>query len=225
MLPPVAERYVLKDFPHSSHRTLVSWVGQDPARILDVGAARGFLGELLGQVGHTVVGIERDPEAARLAAPHYAALHVADAQHLGDIPEAPFDVIVAGDVLEHLAEPLAALRDLVGMLAPGGRVIVTVPNVAFLAIRVGLACGRFDYRPRGILDGTHLRFFTWRSLHRLCVDAGLRVVRMSGIPPPLPLVHPRFARWPLRALLEAAAIAARLWPTLFAYQLAAEAVR
>ncbi len=214
---------MFKDFPHSSHRVLLRMVGGVPGRILDAGAATGFLGRELRARGHVVVGVERDPGAAAAAAPHYAAMHVLDLQDLPRLPEAPFDVVVAGDVLEHLADPQTALRELAGQLAPGGRVLVCVPNVAFALVRLRLLAGRFDYADRGIMDATHLRFLTRRTLLRLIRGAGLSPVRVVGVPPPLPLLAAGFGRWPGRIVLELAAGAARVWPTLFAYQLVAEA--
>jgi 2-polyprenyl-3-methyl-5-hydroxy-6-metoxy-1,4-benzoquinol methylase len=221
----VVDRYAFKDFPHSSHRLLADWVGRAPCRVLDLGTASGFLGRLLAGRGHTVVGVESDPEAAAAARPHYAALHLGDLERLAPLPEAPFDVVIAGDVLEHLADPPAALDRAVAQLAPGGRLLVSVPNVAFVQVRFALLLGRFEYAPRGILDRTHLRFFTRRSLLALLRGAGLTVTRRRGVPPPLPLVLPAAARWPLRLALESAALAALAWPTLFAFQLVAEARR
>lgn len=221
----MVDRYTFKDFPHSSHRLLADWVGGAPCRVLDLGTASGFLGRLLAGRGHTVVGVESDREAAAAARPHYAALHLADLQQLVPLPEAPFDVVIAGDVLEHLADPAAALERAVAQLAPGGRLLVSVPNVAFLSVRLALLFGRFECAPRGILDRTHLRFFTRRSLAALLRGAGLTATRRRGLPPPLPLVLPASSRWPLRLALESAALAARVWPALFAYQLVAEARR
>ncbi len=217
-------RYSFKDFPHSSHRVLADLVGGEPARVLDVGTASGYLGRALTALGHTVVGVENSDEAAALARASYAALHVVDAQALPDLPEAPFDVAVLGDVLEHLADPEAALARVVAQLRPGGRVLVSVPNIAFVQVRLALAAGRFAYADRGILDATHLRFFTRRTLVELLRRQGLDARRVLGVPPPLPLVLPATARWPGRALLEVSAVAARLWPTMMAYQLVAEGV-
>ena len=221
----IADRYGFKDFPHSSHRLLLQWVGDTPQKVLDVGTATGFLGQALTRAGHTVVGIESDPDAAQLARSHYAALHLVDLQNLRLLPEAPFAAVLVGDVLEHMADPAAALHRLVAQLTPTGSVIVSVPNVAFVQVRLALLAGRFEYRKRGILDDTHVRFFTRRTFRRLLVAEGLRVVRMVGVPPPLPLLAPAFARWPARFLLELASLAARVWPTLFAYQFVAEATR
>lgn len=217
--------YVFKDFPHSSHRWLVERVGNPPMRVLDVGTWNGFLGRELASQGHEVFGIEKDPIQAQHAAAFYRELLGADLETLPPLPGAPFDVILCGDVLEHLREPLVVLKYLVSFLRPGGRLLLTVPNVAFVGCRVSLLFGVFEYRDRGILDRTHLRFFTKASLSRLLPQAGLVVDSVKGLPPPLPLLWPATSCWPARVLLEALALAASAWPTLWAYQLAVQARR
>ncbi|MEW5877454.1 MAG: methyltransferase domain-containing protein [Acidobacteriota bacterium] len=217
--------YVFKAFPHSSHRWLVERVGRPPLRVLDVGTWNGFLGRELASQGHELFGIEKDPIQAQHAAVFYRELLVADLETLPPLPGAPFDVILCGDVLEHLREPLVVLKHLVSSLRPEGKLLITVPNVAFVGCRVSLLFGVFEYRDRGILDRTHLRFFTKASLLRLLREAGLKVQRVHGLPPALPLVFPPSARWPLRGFFECLALAARLWPSLWAYQLAVEARR
>jgi len=223
--PAATERYVFKDFPHSSHRVLCELVGGEPVRVLDLGAATGFLGRSLAARGHEVVGVEMDSEAAAAATPAYAAFHVLDLACLPRLPEAPFDVVVAGDVIEHLDDPDALLERVAAQLAPAGRLLLSVPNVAFIQVRLGLLAGRFTYAPRGILDRTHLRFFTRRSVLDAVRRAGLRPVSTRGVPPPLPLLWSAFARWPLRVGYELTALLARAWPTLFAFQLIVEARR
>jgi hypothetical protein len=107
-------------------------------------------------------------------------------------------------------------------LAPGGTVIVSVPNVAHLWIRLSLLAGRFDYGDRGILDRTHLRFFTRRTFVAFLREAGLAVDELRVTPAPLPLVVP--ARWHgawLDRLHGVSARAARLWPGGLAYQFVA----
>ncbi len=217
--------YVFKDFPHSSHRWLVESVGNTPARVLDVGTSTGFLGRELAKRGHQLFGIEKDPHQASQAANFYCHLLVADAETLPQLPGAPFDVILCGDVLEHLREPLAVLKHLASSLRPGGRLLVTVPNVAFIACRLALLFGVFQYRDRGIMDRTHLRFFTKASLSQLLREAGFVVDNVKGLPPPLPLLWPGSSRWPFRLIFEAMALAAAMCPTLWAYQLAAQARR
>jgi 2-polyprenyl-3-methyl-5-hydroxy-6-metoxy-1,4-benzoquinol methylase len=218
-----AGRYVAKDFPHSSHLILVGWVGREPVRVLDVGAAGGHLGAMLADRGHTVVGVERDPASAAAARKHYKAFYELDIEAGLELPEPAFDVVIAGDVIEHLGDAVAGLRILASRLQTRGRILISVPNIAFVTVRLGLLCGRFEPAPRGILDATHLHFFTRRSVRRLVADAGLRVVRMRGVPPPLPLMADWLARWPGRLLLEGANLAATVWPTMFAYQWIIEA--
>jgi hypothetical protein len=107
-------------------------------------------------------------------------------------------------------------------LAPGGVVIVSVPNVAHLWMRLSLLLGRFDYADRGILDRTHLRFFTRRTFVALLREAGLAVEELRVTPVPLPQVVP--APWQgawLRGLHGASAVAARAWPGGLAYQFVA----
>jgi 2-polyprenyl-3-methyl-5-hydroxy-6-metoxy-1,4-benzoquinol methylase len=215
--------YVFKDFAHSSHRMLLQWTGQGPGKVLDAGAAIGHLGVRLAALGWTVVGVDVDPAAAGSAPPEYAAFHTFDLSRLPVLPEAPFDVVVAGDVLEHVSDPNAALACLLAQLGPAGRLLISVPNVAFVLVRLELFLGRFEYRRRGILDATHMRFFTRRSLLRLLGRAGLRVVRMAAVPPPLPLASGLFGKRPGSVAYEAAALAARVRPTLFAYQFVIEA--
>lgn len=218
-------RYVFKDFPHSSHRFLLENIGNAPSKILDVGTWSGFLGRELAQRGHQMFGIEKDPHQAAQASCFYSDLLVADVETLPPLPGAPFDVVLCGDVLEHLREPAEVLTHLVSFLRPGGKVLATVPNVAFVACRLALLFGVFQYRDRGIMDRTHLRFFTKASLVCLLREAGLVVQRIQGLPPPFPLLLPASTRWPLRLFYETLALAARAWPTLWAYQLAAEARR
>jgi hypothetical protein len=118
------------------------------------------------------------------------------------------------------------LRRLIALQRPGCTAIVTVPNVAHLWVRLQLLLGRFDYAERGILDRTHLRFYTRRTFQALLTAAGLRVVGLEAPPPPLGLVHPFFERMaPGRAVQRAAAWGARAWPTVLGYQFLAVAVK
>lgn len=217
------ERYHFKDFPHSSHRWLLTRLGKGPFRILEVGTHTGFLGRELAKQGHRVVGIEREQVLAQQARPFYQQLLEADLDTLPPIPGPAYEVILCGDVLEHTKNPQAVLEHLVASLEPGGRFLVTVPNVAFALVRLSLLFGRFSYQERGILDRDHLRFFTKQSFSSLLFAANLQVLRLTGLPPPLPLVWAGFLRQPWRLAFSAAAWAARVWPTLWAYQLAAEA--
>lgn len=213
-------RYVLKPDPHSSHSVILRWLGEGRGRrLLDVGAADGIVSRTLTARGWRVTGIEGDPAAAQTGARHCERMITANLNR--DIPEVggPFDAIIYGDILEHLIEPLRVLVELDRALAPGGFVVISVPNIAHLYIRLLLLIGRFDYIDRGILDNSHLRFFTGRSLRALIADAGLSVERFSATPAPLYQILPASWHRPWVAATHAvnAAIARNL-PRLLGYQ-------
>ncbi len=162
-------------------------------RVLDVGCAAGAMGAAMLAAGATeVVGIEVHPPAAALARSRLTAVYGYDLDGLPVLPypEGYFDVITCADVLEHLKDPAAALRHLSGWLAPGGRVVCSIPNVRHESVLLPLLFeGRWDYVDAGILDRTHLRFFTVASAVRLLADAGLaldgRVQTVTTAPSPL----------------------------------------
>lgn len=177
---PTYDTVVDEALEDNSHAYLVRLVGPGK-RVLDVGCATGYLGEVLKRRGCEVVGVEIDPTSAAKAAEVLDDVLVADLERV-DLAQAfgpaSFDVVVFGDVLEHLRDPLTLLRSSVGLLRPGGSVVVSVPNVAHGAVRLALLQGRWQYLDRGLLDRTHVTFFTRTSLLRLMADAGLAVVDM-----------------------------------------------
>ena len=213
-------RYTLKADPHSSHSVMLRWLGDGHGRrLLDVGAADGLLARELAARGWRVTGIEGDPALAETGAAACEAMLVADLDREVPALAGGFDAIVYGDVLEHLRDPARVLTDLNRALAPAAPIIVSVPNVAHLWMRVSLAAGRFEYAERGILDRTHLRFFTRRSLLALLAGAGLRVERMTATPVPLyQVAPPRLHGRALAAVHRASAAAARVLPRLLGYQ-------
>ncbi|HSE04247.1 MAG TPA: class I SAM-dependent methyltransferase [Methylomirabilota bacterium] len=215
-----ASTYRIKDDPYSSHSLILARLGEGRGRrALDVGAADGFLAERLTAQGWSVTALERDPELAARARGRCKEVLVADLEEAPPLLHNSFDAIVYGDVLEHLSDPRAVLVALDQTLAPGGTVIVSVPNVAHLWVRLSLLLGHFDYTDRGILDRTHLRFFTRRTFVELLRSANLAIAELAETPVPLPLVVP--PRWHGRALDLAHALsagAARAWPGGLAYQ-------
>jgi len=184
------------------------------ARVLDVGCATGLLGRVLCARGQKrLVGLEADSGMATEARPHYDIVICTDVEHSapGVLGEERFDVIVCADVLEHLRDPAAVLAWLSGYLAPGGLVLISVPNVAFVSVRLSLLAGCWEYNPQGgIMDRGHLRFFTRRTLRKLIAEAGLRADFVTGYN----LVRPRYA------FLK---ILGAVWPTLFSIQFIAGA--
>lgn len=138
---------------------------------------------------------------------------------LSTIDEPPFDVVVVGDVLEHLLDPGAVLDRLRPLVGKDGRLLVSLPNVANLTVRLSLLAGRFEYTPRGILDETHVRFFTRKSGRRLLESHGFTILSETATAMPLELALPFLGRPPLAPIARGAAIAAaRLLPGLFGYQ-------
>ena len=195
-----------------AHRILLDAV-PDGARVLDVGCATGYLAAQLARRGCRVTGVEADPVAAERARAHCEAVVVGDVEDAACRSElaarAPFDVVLCGDVLEHLRDPWSALRALAAL---GGQVVLSVPNVAHWTGRRALARGRFPYAEHGLFDRTHLRFFTRATARDLAQSAGLRVVDERFAPAPLPMQ----ARLPALRALERVAV--RVRPELFALQ-------
>jgi SAM-dependent methyltransferase len=148
--------------------------------VLDVGCGFGRLGAALKRRGVArVVGVELSPVAAD------AARDLLDEVVVGDVeavelpfPEASFDCVVYGDILEHLVDPWRVLRRHRGLLRRDGVALLSIPNVGYWRVLVGLARGRFRYEAAGTLDRTHLRFFTLEGIEELCGQAGLRIERV-----------------------------------------------
>jgi len=165
---------------NNSHSLMLELIGTNK-KVLDVGCSSGYLAEALTARGCVVSGVEVDVGLAESARPHLEKLVLADVEscNLVEIFGAgSFDVVVFGDVLEHLRDPLPVLRQARPLLAEGGLVVVSVPNIAHGSIRLALLQGRFEYQPTGLLDNTHLRFFTLNTLEQLVRDAGLLVVEV-----------------------------------------------
>ncbi|MBI4776470.1 MAG: class I SAM-dependent methyltransferase [Deltaproteobacteria bacterium] len=164
--------------------------------VLDVGCARGRFGLELKRRGcPRVVGIERDPLLAHAAKDLLDQVVNADVESIEDGTfEGHFDAVVCGDVVEHLVEPFQALSRFRSWLNPGGRLLLSVPNVGHWSILMDLMAGRWDYAPFTILSGTHLRFFTRRSVRELLEESGYRVEQIDDVKPPIPPIGEAFIR-------------------------------
>jgi methionine biosynthesis protein MetW len=164
----------------SSHTMIAELVGRGK-RVLDVGCAAGDLAEVLAEHRCQVTGIEIDPEAARSAEKRCERVIVGDVENLDlgeELDGESFDVIVFGDTLEHLKDPLRTLARLKPFLRPEGYVVASIPNVAHGSVRLALMQGKFQYSSLGLLDNTHLRFFTRESIEQLFEDAGFLVTEL-----------------------------------------------
>jgi 2-polyprenyl-3-methyl-5-hydroxy-6-metoxy-1,4-benzoquinol methylase len=160
-----------------THRIQLGLV-QAGSRVLEIGAAAGHMTQALSAKNCKVTAVERDDNFATLAKAFCERLIVADIESsefetylVGE----QFDVIIFGDVLEHLREPEKMLSQIRRYLAPNGYLVISLPNVAHASIRLTLLQGRFDYQPLGLLDRTHLRFFTLASLCSMVQEAGFRI--------------------------------------------------
>jgi SAM-dependent methyltransferase len=172
-----------------------------------------------------LAGVEPDPALPASAREGYDEWRTADAASSGPW-ERPFDAVVCGDVLEHLARPEELLSRIREWLRPGGLLFVSVPNVANVTVRAALLSGRFPYAERGILDRTHLRFYTRRTARELVAGAGFRIRRDAATAMPVELAVPALGGPLLRDFSRGvASAAATVWPTLFGYQVVIEAER
>lgn len=169
--------------PNSSQVQLARLVGEDK-HVLDVGCWRGDLGRVLRAVGCKVVGLDIDKDAAEKASA------VLDEVVVADVDETPltalfagqaFDAVVFGDVLEHLRNPATVLKDAVSLLAPDGRIVISLPNVTHGALRLALLQGRWQMTPEGLLDETHLHFYSRKGLYDLLDAAGLQADELRGV--------------------------------------------
>jgi 2-polyprenyl-3-methyl-5-hydroxy-6-metoxy-1,4-benzoquinol methylase len=207
----VSAGYVpLNERPHRGHAKLLELAGS-PKRALDVGCSSGYLSAQLAARGTDVVGLERDGRAAEEARAFCSEVLVGDVETM-ELPFAPesFDLVLCGDVIEHLRDPEALLARVRPLIRKGGRMVLSTPNVANWAMRLGLLFGRWRYTDRGILDRTHAHLFTRRTLEQALQRSGYRVVDFD-FTVPIPLMgSPR---------VEAVAHAlGRIRPSLLAYQ-------
>lgn len=180
MAEGVVRAAVTRQGYYDSERTEVAEiVPAAQARILDVGCGGGAFGALLKRRGaKEVVGLEVIPEVAERARQRLDAVHVLDLDATTVLPVAAesFDVVVCADVLEHLVDPWRVLRMLRGALTPTGLLVVSLPNVRHESVVLPLLVdGIFAYQDIGILDRTHLRFFTLREAAKLLETAGFRL--------------------------------------------------
>jgi 2-polyprenyl-3-methyl-5-hydroxy-6-metoxy-1,4-benzoquinol methylase len=159
---------------------------KNPGSVLDLGCGRGRLGLEVERLGYTVTGIDNSSVACTTARTRISEVIELDFTKLTTVAdtlkERQFDWIMAADVLEHTPDPKTTLSFYGRFLKPDGRLIVSLTNVAVWDNRLRLLFGRFDYRDSGVMDRTHLRFFTFRTARELVSEAGFTPLRTTWEP-------------------------------------------
>jgi methionine biosynthesis protein MetW len=186
-------------YPWSSDTQLLSWIPAS-SRVLELGCATGYMGRHLKETKNCrVTGVEGDLTSVNQAKGSYEKLVHADLDKPDALSsvEGPFDVILCAAILEHLKNPDQLLTVLREKLSPSGSLIVSLPNVAHWSVRWQLLTGRFTYTPYGLLDTTHVRFFTYSSAQDLIRNAGFTIERVAIDPDAgIPLVNGLIRRLP-----------------------------
>ena len=168
-------RLALSETIPTSQRLEVAALVPPVRRLLDVGCHEGHFGKVIADRGVEVWGVEPDESRANVAK---SRLHgVVVGSYPSDVPRGEFfDCIVFNDVLEHMQDPGSALLAAKGQLMPNGCVVASIPNIRHISVVRSLVVrGRWDYQDWGILDRTHLRFFTKQSMRELFEEAGFYI--------------------------------------------------
>jgi 2-polyprenyl-3-methyl-5-hydroxy-6-metoxy-1,4-benzoquinol methylase len=177
---PKADEYGFKEGDGSSHAAILGLLKDlPPSKVLDLGCSGGLFAERVRALGHTVTGVDYiEIEGVRERTDRFL---VADLNNgLPDEVGEGYDIVVAGDVIEHLSRPERVLEEIRTVLRPGGQLLLSVPNIGHWYSRARVALGTFDYDRRGILDETHLRFFSRASLRRTVRNAGYDLLELTS---------------------------------------------
>jgi O-antigen biosynthesis protein len=180
-------------YPESSNTALFEVIAGSPRRVLELGCASGAFGAALKVrfPEAAVTGIEAGSAAAKAAAARLDRVILSRIEDLdfesAGLAKGEFDTVIAADILEHLVNPWDVLVRLKPLLAPGAQVVASIPNVRNAILIAALAVnGRWQYRERGLLDITHLRFFTLEEIRRMFAETGYRYEQhVVNLSPPL----------------------------------------
>lgn len=205
-------------YRNQGNAPLLDLISAAPGRALDIGCGAGDNAALLTDRGWRVEGVTIDSEEAEEAERFCARIHLGDLEDgLPGSISGPFDLAILSHVLEHVRQPETVLRQVAAVLAPDGVVAVALPNVLHYRQRLAFLAGHFDYADTGILDRTHLRFYTHASAPRMIESAGYEILR--AVPDgPLPIGR-LTTRVPARLQNQLRVQGLTRMPGLLAYQL------
>ena len=217
--------YVFKTAPSSVHQHVLARDWKPGMKVAELGAGHGQVGLALHHRGLGVAAVDlAPPEGIEFPFPYIEAnLDEPFADRVEEEMGEPVDVVLALDVIEHLRSPEESLQEIRRAMKPGGRLVASTGNVGYFLVRTMLALGFFNYGKKGILDLTHTRLFTVRSFCRTLEGEGFRILGVRGFGPP---IRDMIGQGTLLGMLDSVgAFLARVWPSLFGYQLLVEAER
>ena len=220
-MEPSSIPYLDKPNRWSSHSQIISYLAllQPNTSVLDIGTATGTIGRMGQSLGLRLTGVEPNPEWADKARPYYEALEIGTIETCPEQLLRDKQVIILADVLEHMPAPEQSLKYLLNLQPAGTRLVISVPNIANIYIRLSLLMGKFDYTEQGILDKTHLKFFTRKTILQMLAKLNLNVENIWPTPIPLEKVSPFFENSILgRLIYHLLKIATDIFPTLLGYQ-------
>ena len=220
------------------------WGKRRGLRVLDVGCGFATTSARIQALGNEVTGIDSSAQAETVARTRISRFIRADVEDADALSE-PFDVLIFADVLEHLPWPVGTLKKYLRWLKDDGSVIISLPNVGLWSVRLALLAGRWNYAETGVLDRTHLRFFTRSSAKWMLGEAGLQIVSSTynpGLVRPFVPLAKRFVggegggdpaalmnsapyQLYLKTVYPIERMVASLWPGMLAFQMIYEAKR
>jgi 2-polyprenyl-3-methyl-5-hydroxy-6-metoxy-1,4-benzoquinol methylase len=240
---------ILRQFRYLTPPPALSTEAGEGARrgdVLDVGCGRGQLGEAIRALGWNVWGVENSPEACETARTRLDGLIERDLHDFdgvaADLQGGQFDALIFSDVLEHVYDPLGVLERYLEHVKPGGKVLISVPNMVVWTNRLRLLFGRVTYSDTGIMDRTHIRFFTFKTAKALVRASGCMLDYTTSTPyliraflpllkgllsrgsddiphNPRALIESRSYRWYMRWIYPLEHWFSCLWRTLFAFRI------
>ncbi len=211
--------YDYKDSKYSSHRILLDFAKTSKVtsgNCLDVGCASGFLSFKLAEIGLRVKGVDPNLPTELLGVAHNPIFEKATLLQLSD---QRFGLIVAGDVIEHLEDATSNMNKLRELLEDDGELLISIPNAVNIYVRLHILSGRFDYKNRGPLDRTHLRFYTLKTFEQLLKNSGFILREIRYAPFPAYQFLGQRAKYFNSIIMIGLNLSAHLLPSLFAYQL------